>query len=245
MSVSVPKWLRVVALMSIERISRVTRFQHLQRFVPQTRDRASLELPTLVSPSVVSPGVAPGGSIRGSGLRIGAGGRLMTSPHLRRLLGATALCTTCLFALSSSAEYYLNTATRIKGTGVSDDGSLVIGNTDPLDGGTTSHAMIWSDPSGFSPVGDISRGILFKLDAQGISGDGSVITGTANNSIFESVTTGNRAYGPVRAAFRIWVRWARTTQPVLAFRPMAASLWADLMTGAGACGPCAGPLQTA
>ena len=118
----------------------------------------------------------------------------MTSPHLRRLLGATALCTTCLFALSSSAEYYLNTATRIKGTGVSDDGSLVIGNTDPLDGGTTSHAMIWSDPSGFSPVGDISRGILFKLDAQGISGDGSVITGTANNSIFESATTGNRAY---------------------------------------------------
>ncbi|WP_306258916.1 autotransporter domain-containing protein [Pararhizobium sp. IMCC21322] len=118
----------------------------------------------------------------------------MTSSNLKRLLGATALCTTCVFALPSSAQEYLNTETRILGKGISDDGSVVIGNTDPLDGGATSHAMVWTEPTGFTSLDGISRGVLFKLDTQGISGDGSVITGSANNSIFGSGTTGNRAY---------------------------------------------------
>ncbi|MDF2371956.1 MAG: autotransporter domain-containing protein [Rhizobiaceae bacterium] len=118
----------------------------------------------------------------------------MTSPALRKLLGATALGTVCLVALHAGAADYLNTATRVYGTGVSDDGSVVIGNTDPLDGGTSSHAMVWTEATGFNTLGGVTRGILFKLDALGISGDGTVITGTANNAIFESDITGNRAY---------------------------------------------------
>ncbi|MCY0147649.1 hypothetical protein OEG84_07955 [Hoeflea sp. G2-23] len=82
----------------------------------------------------------------------------------------------------------------MKGTGVSDDGSVVIGNTDPLDGGSSSHAMVWTEATGFTTLGGVSRGILFKLDTLGISGDGTVFTGTANNSILGSGTTGNRAY---------------------------------------------------
>ncbi len=77
---------------------------------------------------------------------------------------------------------------------MSDDGSVVIGNTSPLDGGVSSHAMVWTEPTGFTTLDGISRGVLFQLDTQGISGDGSVLTGSANSSIFESSTTGNRAY---------------------------------------------------
>tara|TARA_R110002020_G_scaffold136630_17_gene304818 strand:+ start:33403 stop:35583 length:2181 start_codon:yes stop_codon:yes gene_type:complete len=122
------------------------------------------------------------------------GGTLMTSPCLKTLLSATALGTACLIVVSASAQDYLNTGSRVKGTGVSDNGSVVIGNTDPLDGGSTSHAMVWTEATGFTPLGGISRGILFKLDTQDLSGDGSVATGSASHTTLGSSIIGNRAY---------------------------------------------------
>lgn len=68
-------------------------------------------------------------------------------------------------------------------TGVSDDGSVVVGRIDRVESGTVvSEAFRWTSGEGIVPLGASAPGGQAAIRASGVSADGSVIVGAATGS---------------------------------------------------------------